>query len=126
MQKSYTVDFLSKKRVKNEGQIQQYHIEDNHEAIIDPLIWEEVQHEHQRRSNYCEEHSLNSFSRTPEANPFAGKVICGTCNQAFTRRGRKTGDNYRKVWQCQERYRVKGLQGCTNRHVDEAILEQPL
>ena len=28
------------------------------------------------------------------------------------------------VWQCQERYRAKGVQGCTNRHVDEAILEQ--
>ncbi|WP_044476999.1 recombinase family protein [Oceanobacillus massiliensis] len=124
LQKSYTVDFLTKKRVKNEGQIQQYHIEDNHEAIIDPLIWEAVQHEHQRRSNYCEEHGLNAYSRTPESNPFAGKIICGTCNQAFTRRGWKTGDCYRKVWQCQERYRAKGVQGCTNRHVDETILEQ--
>lgn len=124
LQKSYTVDFLTKKRVKNDGQIQQYHIEDNHEAIIDPLIWEAVQHEHQRRNNYCEEHGLNAFSRTPESNPFAGKVICGTCNQSFIRRGWKTGDRYRKVWQCQERYRAKGVQGCTNRHVDEAILEQ--
>ncbi|MBB2481050.1 recombinase family protein [Bacillus sp. APMAM] len=124
LQKSYTVDFLTKKRVKNEGQIQQYHIEDNHEAIIDPLIWEAVQHEHQRRSDYCEEHCLNAYSRTPETNPFAGKIICGTCNQAFTRRGWKTGNRYRKVWQCQERYRAKGVQGCTNRHVDEAILQQ--
>lgn len=124
LQKSYTVDFLTKKRVKNDGQIQQYHIEDNHEAIIDPLIWEAVQHEHQRRNHYCEEHGLNAYSRTPESNPFAGKVICGTCNQSFTRRGWKTGDRYRKVWQCQERYRAKGVQGCTNRHVDEAILEQ--
>lgn len=124
LQKSYTVDFLSKKRVKNDGQIQQYHIEDNHEAIIDPLIWEAVQHEHQRRNNYCEEHGLIAYSRTPEANPLAGKVICGTCNQSFTRRGWKTGNRYRKIWQCQERYREKGVQGCTNRHVDEAILEQ--
>ena len=42
LQKSYTVDFLTKKRAKNEGHIQQYHIEENHEAIIDPLIWEAV------------------------------------------------------------------------------------
>ena len=67
---------------------------------------------------------LNAYSRTPESNPFAGKVICGICNQSFTRRGWKTRSIYRKVWQCQERYRVKGVQGCTNRHVDEAILEQ--
>lgn len=73
---------------------------------------------------YCEEHGLNAYSRTPESNPFAGKIICGTCNQAFTRRGWKTRDVYRKVWQCQERYRAKGVQGCTNRHADETILEK--
>jgi len=29
-----TVDFFTKKRVKNEGQIQQYHIEDDHEKSL--------------------------------------------------------------------------------------------
>ena len=116
MQKSYTVDFLTKKRVKNEGHIQQYHIEENHEqqyhieenheAIIDPLSWEAVQLEYDRRSNYIEEHGTNSYSHNPERNFFAGKVVCGTCNQAFTRKGWKSKNQYRKVWQCQERYKV--------------------
>ena len=122
LQKSYTVDFLTKKRAKNEGHIQQYHIEENHEAIIDPLIWEAVQLEYDRRSNYIEEHGTNSYSHNPEKNFFAGKVVCGTCNQAFTRKGWKSKNSYRKVWQCQERYKVKGVQGCTNRHIDEVIL----
>jgi len=39
LQKTNTVDFLSKKRAKNKGNIQQYHIEENHDAIIDPLVW---------------------------------------------------------------------------------------
>lgn len=30
-QKTYTVDFLTKKRVKNDGIVPQYYIEDNHE-----------------------------------------------------------------------------------------------
>lgn len=124
LQKSYTVDFLIKKRAKNQGEIPKFHIEDNHEAIIDPLIWEAAQLEQERRDRYIAEHGTNSYSHKPETNPFAGKVICGTCNQAFTRKGWKTGDVYRKVWQCQERYRVKGVQGCTNRHVDEAVLEE--
>ena len=124
LQKSYTVDFLTKKRAKNQGEIPQFHIEDNHEAIIDPLIWEAVQLEQKRRDRYISEHGTNSYSHNPETNPFAGKVICGTCNQAFTRKGWKTGGVYRKVWQCQERYRVKGVQGCTNRHADEAVLEE--
>jgi 23S rRNA maturation mini-RNase III len=124
LQKSYTVDFLSKKRTKNEGHIQQYHMEENHEAIIDPLIWEAVQLEQKRRSQYIKEHGTNSYSHKPETNPFAGKVICGTCNKALTRKGWKTKNGYRKVWQCQDRYYAKGVQGCTNRHVDEAVLKE--
>jgi len=69
-----------------------------------------------------EEHGTNSYSHNPERNFFAGTVVCGTCNQAFTRKGWKSKNQYRKVWQCQERYKVKGVQGCTNRHIDEAIL----
>lgn len=124
LQKSYTVDFLSKKRAKNDGEIQQFLVEDNHEAIIDPLIWGAVQLEQERRDKYITEHGTNSYSHRPETNPFAGKVICGTCNQAFTRKGWKTRNEYRKVWQCQERYKVKGVQGCTNRHIDEEVLKE--
>ena len=65
--------FLQKKRVKNQGQIQQYHIEDNHEAIIDPLLWEAVQLEQQRRNNYIKEHGTNSYSHKPETNPLQEK-----------------------------------------------------
>lgn len=36
LQKSYTTDFLTKKRVQNQGEIQQYYIKDDHEAIIEP------------------------------------------------------------------------------------------
>jgi site-specific recombinase, resolvase family, putative len=35
LQKTYTVDFLTKKRSENKGQVDQYYIEGNHEAIID-------------------------------------------------------------------------------------------
>ena len=34
LQKTYTVDFLSKKRVKNNGIVPQYYVEGSHEAII--------------------------------------------------------------------------------------------
>lgn len=56
LQKSYTVDFLTKKRVLNDGRFKKIHIEDDHEAIIDPLIWEAVQLEQQRRNAYLAEH----------------------------------------------------------------------
>ena len=34
LQKTYTVDFLTKKRVKNNGLIPQYYVENNHEPIM--------------------------------------------------------------------------------------------
>ena len=34
LQKTYTVDFLSKKRVKNNGIVPQYYVENSHESII--------------------------------------------------------------------------------------------
>ena len=108
LQKSYTVDFLTKKRVQNEGEVQQYYIEDDHEAIIEPWIWECVQLEMKRRERYLEEHNITRFSQNTGTNPFSSKIICGECNRAFARKGWRTPNGDRKVWQCSERYKVKG------------------
>ncbi|PXV87828.1 recombinase-like zinc beta ribbon protein [Lachnotalea glycerini] len=125
LQKSYTVDFLSKKRVQNQGEIQMFYVEDDHEAIIQPRIWECVQLEAQRRKEYLEEHGTNSYSHRPETNPFASRIVCGCCNKVFARKGWRSSTGVdRKVWQCSERYKVKGVLGCGNRHVEEETLRK--
>ena len=40
LQKSYTVDFLTKNRTQNKGEIQMFYVEDDHDAIISKRIWE--------------------------------------------------------------------------------------
>ncbi|MBM7868699.1 hypothetical protein JOC70_000168 [Clostridium pascui] len=35
LQKTYTVDFLTKKRVENNGEVPQYYVEESHPATID-------------------------------------------------------------------------------------------
>ena len=87
LQKSYTVDFLTKKRAPNKGEIQMFYVEDDHDAIISKRIWECVQLEIKRRKKYLEEHGTNSYSHRPESNPFASKIICGDCNKVFARKG---------------------------------------
>lgn len=47
MQKSFTEDFLTGKRKKNEGELDMYFIENDHQAIIDRELFETVQ----RRKN---------------------------------------------------------------------------
>lgn len=123
LQKSYTVDFLSKKRTQNNEEIQMFYVEDDHEAIIPKRIWECVQLEIKRRKKYLEKHGTNFYSHRPENNPFASRIICGNCNKVFGRKGWRSSRGFdRKVWHCSERYKVKGVMGCSNRHIDEETL----
>src|SRR5699024_1160183 len=43
LQKTYTIDFLSKKRVKNNGIMPQYYVENDHPAIIPKPVFMQVQ-----------------------------------------------------------------------------------
>lgn len=90
-----------------------------------PRIWECVQLEQKRGKAYLEEHGTNSYSHNTESNPFASKIVCGCCNKVFARKGWRSSRGFdRKVWQCSERYKVKGVIGCGNRHVEESTLEK--
>jgi len=51
LQKTYTVDVLTKKRVKNNGIVPQYYVENSHEPIIPRDLYMQVQEEMLRRSN---------------------------------------------------------------------------
>lgn len=125
LQKGFTADFLTKRRAKNEGQLHSFYIEDDHEAIIESEVWKCVQLERERRKEFLKEHALVSYGRYTEKNPLASKVFCGLCNKVYARKGwySRQGE-VRLVWQCSERYKVKGVQGCTNRHIDEETLHR--
>lgn len=51
LQKTYTVDFLNKKRIKNDGIMPQYYVEGSHEGIIPRDLFMQTQEELIRRSN---------------------------------------------------------------------------
>lgn len=58
-------------------------------------------------------------------NPFTSKIVCGECNQFFTRKGWRSSTGVtRKIWQCSERYKVKEGMECASQHVDESTLEK--
>ena len=124
LQKTYTVDFLTKKRSANQGQVNQYYIEGNHEAIIAPKEWELVQLEMERRKNYREKYGVKNYIIQCAQNPFTSKVYCKECGGQFGRKNWTTSRGKRPVWQCNNRYKIKGIQGCVNRHIDEETLRQ--
>ncbi|MDC3418018.1 recombinase family protein [Aquibacillus salsiterrae] len=86
LQKTYTVDYLTKKRVENTGQVPRYYVEDNHPAIIDKDMWEAVQLEMERKKVFAENHGFKRVDYGTSDNPFAGKVICGDCSRPLAER----------------------------------------
>jgi site-specific DNA recombinase len=96
LQKSYTADFLDKRPVENKGEIPQYYVQNNHEAIISCEIFDLVQKELQERKTG----RISSF--------FSGQVRCGICGGVFGSKVWHSNDRYRKViWQCNDKYAAK-------------------
>ena len=121
LQKTYTTDFLSKTRVKNNGIVPQYYVEGNHEAIIPKDIFLRVQDDLVRRRvvKTCANGKKRSYSCN---HCFAQIVICSGCGEMFRRihwnnRGCKS-----IVWRCISRLEPTG-QECHARIVNEMVLE---
>ena len=124
LQKTYTVDFLTKKRVKNNGLVPQYYVENSHEAIIPREIFMQVQEELIRRR--IVHTSPNGKNRTfSSTHCFSNMIICGGCGEFFRRihwnnRGKKS-----VVWRCISRLENTG-QFCDARTVLESTIERVL
>lgn len=96
LQKGYTSDYLTKKRVVNNGEVQQYYVSEHHDPIIDPEVYDRVQVEianrTERRSGYA----------------FSGKLICGECGGRYTHRTWHSTDKYKRtIWQCKGKFKSK-------------------
>ena len=60
-QKCFTVDFLTKKKKINEGEVPQYYVEHSHEPIITPEEFDKVQAEFERRKRISRQYSGKSI-----------------------------------------------------------------
>lgn len=117
MQKTYCADFLTKKMVKNTGQVQQYYVEDSHPAIIEPDEFDAVQLEIERRKSLGRPISTTSI--------FASRLVCAECGGHFGKKvwgSYKNDKTYRKeVWRCNDKYKRldKPGNGCQTPHITE-------
>lgn len=115
LQKTFTTDFLTKKKKVNEGEIPQYYIEHSHEAIIDPVEFAWVQAEIARRKTLGRAYSGKSV--------FATKLICADCGSFFGSKVWQSNTKYRKtIWQCNGKF--KETHTCTTPHITEEEIKQ--
>ena len=115
-QKSYTVDYLSKKRAKNKGELQKYLIEKNHEPIIPKEIFDKVQSEMLRRSSRTKE-AISKKSKDEKKGHskyiLSRLLVCGECEQPFRRLTWTRSEEKQIVWRCYNRVE-HGTKNCKN------------
>ncbi|WP_052090920.1 recombinase family protein [Desulfosporosinus sp. HMP52] len=115
LQKSYTVDFLTKKKKVNEGEVPQYYVENSHPAIIPPETFELVQEEFKRRKS--------AGTYTSAINGFASRIVCGDCGGFYGRKVWHSGSKYATtIWQCNKKFRKKEF--CSTPHLKEEIIKR--
>ena len=95
MQKTYTIDFLTKQRVRNDGMLPKYFVDGNHPAIISREIFYAVQEEKLRRS-YVNRRLKGKISQYA----LSGKLICFACGSTYIRVTRITNGSRYFVWRC--------------------------
>ena len=102
LQKTYTVDVLTKKRVKNNGIVPQYYVENSHEPIIPRDLYMQVQEEMLRRSNL---HSGVNRKKRIYSSKYALSelLICAECGNPYKRKTWTNGSEKRIYWRCLNR-----------------------
>ncbi len=115
LQKVYTVDFLTKQKNVNEGEVPQYYVENNHQAIISPSVFEEAQHQMAAR------HS--GKNRAGSMGVFSGRIKCADCGGWYGSKVWHSNSKYRKtIWQCNHKF--DGGEKCGTPHLDEETIKQ--
>ena len=99
LQKTYTVDFLNKKRVQNNGIVPQYYVENSHEPIIPRDLYMQVQEEMARRANL---HSGAKRKKRVYSSKYAlsSIVYCPKCGEIYRRIAWNNRGKHSVVWRC--------------------------
>lgn len=124
LQKTITVDLVNYKRKKNEGELPQYYVKDNHPPIIsreDFQLVQKILKQRALKNGITEEVLKTRINRYP----LTSKIVCGVCNGKYNHirsnaTNAKTKKKYsRSGWCC----KYDGRKHCGNRAVWDIAVE---
>jgi len=116
LQKYFTPENTIGKRIKNNGEVQSYYIEQNHPAIISVEEWDRVQKiisERKKKRRISE----GEDSKYQNRYPLSGMLICPYCEKTLRR---KQVHNKRIEWWCST-YITKGKSTCKGISITDEI-----
>ena len=125
LQKTYISDCISRKVIRNTGQLPMYLVQDHHDGIVDRKTFDAVQAEIARRSAGKSPSKKNApTGMTSYASKYAlsERLVCGECGTLYRRCTWSKGGKKRVVWRCVSRLDY-GKKYC---HNSPTLDEEPL
>ena len=118
LQKTFVTDHISKKKRKNNGELQMYYVESNHEPIIDIETFQKVQDEIKKRAKH---HKATGSSKEYASTQ---KIECGLCGKNYRRKISASGTKYEKpIWICAT-FNSYGKKYCPSSRIPEEIIKK--
>lgn len=112
LQKTFTEDFMTGKKVKNIGQRARYYVKDSHPAIVPAEIFDKVQEEMVKRARLVSKEDgtiENNGSKYNGKYLLGNLLVCGHCGASYRRRMERG----KMVWRCATRVE-NGKKACSN------------
>ena len=124
LQKTFCTDVISKKIVKNIGQMTQYYMPDHHEGIVSKEKYQAVQAEMARRGALRSPSKQAVTGRSCYTSKYAlsDRLFCGECGTLYRRKTRNIKGNIYHEWRCISRLE-NGKKYC---HESPTLREIPL
>lgn len=122
LQKTYSKDHITKKKVRNKGELDMFYIHDNHSPIIYEEIWDMVQDEIKIRG-HSKGNTGERSTKYQNKYPLTGMLFCSKCGSVLRRRTWNSKHSCRKiVWQCSN-YILNGKAACEGTKIDDSELK---
>ena len=113
LQKTFRDNHLTKRKVINTGELDQYLVKNNHVAIISHEVFDKAQRIRKEKRKRSISPSIQKHY------PFKGMMRCGVCGRAYVRKSTPS----KHIWKCTLSV-TKGIEACSAKQVpDSQIIE---
>jgi hypothetical protein len=125
LQKTFVQDCISKKVVKNTGQLPMYLVPNHHEGIVTRKVYDSAKAEMARRNagkSPSKKTSVTGMTAYTSKYALSERLVCGECGTLYRRCTWSKGGKKRVVWRCVSRLDY-GTKYC---HDSPTLTEEPL
>ena len=113
LQKTFRENHLTKRKMMNSGEFDQYAVKNNHEPIISKEVFDKVQVIKSVRA----ERIKPNPNKTPRV--FKGMLKCGICGRTYTHKSTP----HSEIWKCSLSV-TKGIKACPSKQVPDGVIKE--